>query len=181
MKKMRVVTFWILSVFIVTAGPASASCLMPPPLKEAIAQSPVVFVGEVLKSSNSDRTATVQVIEIWKGSVPEGTVEVLGGPEADNTATSVDRTFEAGVTYLFVLYQGMKDGRFQDNSCSSTRPYKDHYDSLRPASAQVLSPNSGGRDVAQGVAFPIVPVVLVVLLLVAGLVILISRRSADSA
>ena len=160
MKRILVVSCCALVVSLGVAGPAVASCVPLPPLEEAIAKSPVVFVGETTATSNEDRTATVEVSEIWKGEVPEGSVEVVGGAEGANTVSSVDRTYEVGITYLFVLYEPMKGGRFRDNSCSATAPYKERFDKLRPASAQVVSGDDRGTDDVQGVSFPPVPIIL---------------------
>ena len=144
-------------------SPAVASCIQLPRLSESLATSQLVFVGEVVEVTNNDRTATVEVIEIWKGSVPEGTVEIVGGAEGANTASSVDRTYRAGVVYLFVPDRRMKDGRFSVSSCSPTRPYRDRFDRLRPATAQIVSDGDrgeSGTDDSQGVSSPLVPIIL---------------------
>ncbi len=155
MKKTLVVSCFGLLLSVLIAGPASADCMALPPLDESVAASPVVFVGDVVAVDNDGRLARVQVTEIWKGDVPEGTVEVLGGAEGPGMVTSVDRSYRNNTTYLFVLYEGMKGGRFHDNICTATQPYKDRFADLRPASAREV-PTGGplsGDD--QGVEFPL--------------------------
>ncbi len=178
MKRILVVSCCALVASLGAAGSAVASCAPLPPLKQAIAKSPVVFVGETTATSNEDRTATVEVSEIWKGEVPEGSFEVVGGAEGANAASSVDRAYEVGITYLFVLYEPMKGGRFRDNSCSATAPYKDRFDKLRPASAREV-PESGSLDAdSQGIGFPL-PVVLVAGLVFAVALVFVMRRSSS--
>lgn len=109
---------------------ALASCIAPLPLAKALAQAPVVFVGTVLRTSNSDRTAVVRVEQVWHGPAISGEVQVLGGPEDGAAATSVDRTFQIGVTYLFVPTNTRAP--FRDNACTSTQPYTSDLDRFRP-------------------------------------------------
>lgn len=129
-------------VLAVLGGPAAASCAAPPPLPEAIDDARTVFVGTVTDTSNDDRWATVAVSDVWKGDVA-GVVEVRGGP-ADppgpmEAASSVDRAFRDGATYLFVPSGG--DGEvFHDDACSSTTRYGERFDHLRPDDAATPGP-----------------------------------------
>lgn len=118
-------------------GPASASCAEPPPLRSALEDAPVAFVGTVVDTTNDDRWATVEVSEVWAGEAGD-VVEVRGGPEDPpgpmNVASSNDRAFREGETYLF-LPRGGEGGVFQDDACSSTTGYTDEIADLRPAAA----------------------------------------------
>lgn len=109
---------------------ALASCIAPRPLSESLASAPAAFVGTVLSVSNGDRTAIVKVEQVWKGPALSGTVEVDGGP-TDGSITSVDRTYQVGVRYLFVPVNGSPP--FQDNNCSATQPYTADLAQYRPA------------------------------------------------
>ncbi|MGH9185353.1 MAG: hypothetical protein ACRD0U_06015, partial [Acidimicrobiales bacterium] len=75
-----------------TAPRAVASCMPQPSLETAIEQTPIVIVGTVSSTRSRDRIATVNVDEVWKGTI-EPTFELWAGPEQDNEATSVDRTY----------------------------------------------------------------------------------------
>jgi hypothetical protein len=145
------------------ANPATtlADCAMPPDIQTAIQSSHIVFVGKVTGTANRDSWATVAVGDIWRG--PEQPAEVLikGGP-AGNAATSVDRTFEVGVTYLFFPYDDPTAG-LSDNSCTSTTPWKQEFGDLRPSDAHAPAAalaGAGGFDFA-GVLGPIVVAVAV--------------------
>lgn len=120
------------------ASPAVASCAAPPPLARAIEDAPTVFVGTVTDTSNDDRWAVVDVSDVWKGDVA-AQVEVRGGPEnppgPTNVASSIDRTFRDGETYLF-LPRDDGDTVFRDDSCSSTTRYRESFERLRPAGVQ---------------------------------------------
>lgn len=125
-------------VAIALPGPASASCAQPPPLRVALEDAPVAFVGTVVATTNDERWATVEVSEVWAGEAGE-VVEVRGGPEDPpgpmGVASSVDRSFRDGETYLF-LPSGGEGGVFQDDACSSTTRYTEQVDDLRPAAAE---------------------------------------------
>lgn len=115
-----------------------ASCAAAPPLRVAIEDAPHAFVGTVTETSNDGRWALVAVSEVWSGDA-EAVVEVRGGP-ADppgplEAASSVDRTYDEGETYLFVPYGGRGD-LFHDNSCSSTSELAEGMEELRPAGAR---------------------------------------------
>src|SRR5881296_3549539 len=78
----------------------AASCLPPPILPVAISTAAVAFVGTVRQVTNLDRTAVLDVEEIWKGPNLPDHVEVHGGPEQPDRMTSVDRTWQQGARYL---------------------------------------------------------------------------------
>ena len=117
---------------LVLSQPAAASCMVLPQLSKALADAPVVFVGTVVETKHDGRVATVEVEQVWKGSV--GALVVVNGGGASITemeraeangealATSVDRAYENGVRYL-VLPWHVRGQVMSDNACSSTQPY----------------------------------------------------------
>jgi hypothetical protein len=87
------------------AGPAAASCALPP------AASPYAFTGTVTAVDDGGRVATVQT---ESGRV----VTVLGTPEVSSAATSVDRFYVVGARYRFHPLNG--DSPYRDNACTAT-------------------------------------------------------------
>jgi hypothetical protein len=123
-----------LGTLLVLPTPVAASCIAPPPIEEAVESAEMVFIGTVRDVANHNRTAGVEVQEIWRGPDLPARVIVHGGPEDPNLITSVDRTFAAGTTYLFVL---SAVGRpLQDSGCSSTVEWNAGLGALRPADAR---------------------------------------------
>lgn len=106
-------------------------CAPPLPIEKAVF-SDLVFVGRVTDTANSGRSATVEVTEVWRGDVPTP-ITVNGGSDPTNPAED-DRTFEVGVTYLFIPAQldGLRQGFVTDSVCSSTTPWTDDLARLRP-------------------------------------------------
>jgi hypothetical protein len=97
------------AVLIGSAGPAAASCVLPP------RTSPAAFTGTVTAVANDGRVATVRTDD---GRV----VEVVGTPDLHQGAgrTSVDRRFDVGVRYQFHPLNDTSP--YQDNACTATRP-----------------------------------------------------------
>jgi hypothetical protein len=122
----------LVPLLLAPAAPVLASCIMPPPIEEAVRDADVVFVGTVIRVANLDRWATVAVEEVWKGPDMAPLVEVRGGP-GGNAASSVDRSFTAGTRYLFLPF--IAEGALQDSSCSSTTEFAADLIRLRPATA----------------------------------------------
>jgi hypothetical protein len=125
-------------------GVAGASCMAPPAVDDAIRQADIVVVGTVSTTRSRGRIATVQVEDVWKGHVASE-LEVFGGPASENVFTSVDRTYEIGTRYLLFVhepsahgYSPTFGGRYEDNSCSDTRPYTNDLAALRPTGATSL-------------------------------------------
>ncbi len=114
-------------------GTAAASCMEFPPLEEHLAQAQVVLVGTVQAVTNEDRTARVEVHEIWRGDDVPALVTVHGGPDDLEMTTSGDRYYRPGVRYLFAV-QAL-DGRLEDNACTATQEWTDDLAALRPADA----------------------------------------------
>jgi hypothetical protein len=125
---------------------ATARCVQPTPIEEAVRTSDVVIVGTVVAVAEEGTRAAVKVEEIWRGSAIEAEVTVWGGPGG---RTSVDRTFVAGARYLFTLILG-EGGRLTDSLCSSTVEWDEHLAALRPLNA--MQPQPAGDDAAQPTA-----------------------------
>jgi hypothetical protein len=157
-------------LLLAAPGSVLADCMMPPPVQEAAQTAEIVFVGTVAETSNHNSWANVQVEEVWRGPDQPAAVIVKGGP-AGNMATSVDRSFEVGMKYLFFPYAD-DAGSLADNSCTNTVQWSADLAQLRPADArQPLGATEAeeGFDVA-GVIAPLGVAVLVGgVLLVAGL------------
>jgi hypothetical protein len=148
---------------------ALASCRLPLAIQEAVNSADIVFVGTVVGTENGNAWATVRIEEIWRGPDQPASVVVRGGP-GGNTATSVDRSFEVGVRYLFFPFAG-ENGVLSDNACSSTTPWSAELAALRPAGARVLTPPTGqaGFDPMSIVIPAGVALLVAALLLGAGL------------
>jgi hypothetical protein len=122
------------------AGSAAASCAVMGSDEERLDSSEVVFVGRVTDTDNQDRWAIVEIDEIWWGPDVPGTVEVRGG-ERPGVGSSVDRSYEVGVRYLFAVAD--RGGILTDNSCTMTRHWDDGLLRLRPVDARLPAPDSG--------------------------------------
>jgi hypothetical protein len=122
-------------------GVVIASCAQFPPLEQHIAQADVVFVGTVLSTADEQRTALVEVDEIWHGAELPQQVTVHGAMSSTGFS-SIDRTFETGVRYLFAT--AFANGRLDDNSCTATQPWTDELARLRPTSA--IGPTEAPAD-----------------------------------
>lgn len=158
------------------AGPAAASCAPPIPMGTALDDAPAVFVGTVRDVTNGDRWATVEVTDVWKGDV-DALVQVKAGPKDPpgplGAASSVDRTYREGKTYLFVPHSG-RGIEFQDSICSATTVYRDALDRFRPADA-VRPP---GDAVVDDSATPWWAIGAAAAAAVAGATLLLRRRAA---
>lgn len=126
-------------ILALVPGPARASCIFGGPYPQRLDDSPLVFVGTVIATSNGDRNVTVTVEEVWKGAGISGTVEIHGGAQQENTYTSVDRTYENGTRYLFAPYKLSPKGIYLDNACTPTRTWGDKLERLRPDDAVILA------------------------------------------
>jgi hypothetical protein len=164
----------VAAAFAILSAPGAvlADCMMPPPIEEAVRSSEVVFVGTVVAVQDQGRRATVEIDEIWRGPDLPVTTIILGGQ--GEGFTSVDRTYEVGVKYVFFPYVDPDTRALIDNLCSNTTPWLDDYEEIRPAEARppIGDPSAepAGFDVAGLV--PIGALVLAVagVLLVVGLV-----------
>ena len=163
-----------LALWLLVPAPVAASCAMPIPIEEAIRAGQVVITGTVTATENMGRWATVEVHEIWKGPDLPATVAVLGGP-GPGTASSIDRSFNAGARYLFVLAMD-EQGQLHDNSCSATAEMAAGENQLRPkdfrtpvaAETTDTGPDLGGVIGAGAVALVVAAALLVVGLMARG-------------
>ena len=117
-------------------GPTTATATFCPgfeSLEEHLQEADVVFTGTVVATRNLDRTAVVQVHEVWKGAPLPAQVTVHGGPDDPNMWSSAERTFERG-DYLFAT--NLHDGKLTDNVCSATGKWLAELEAFRPAGAQ---------------------------------------------
>jgi hypothetical protein len=171
-KLLRLALVTVAAAVALVAIPSAtvASCRLAPDIKTAVLSADIVFVGTVTATSNRDSWATVAVEEVWRGPDQPAEVVVKGGP-AGNAATSVDRTFEVGVKYLFFPYVDPAVG-LSDNSCTSTIQWSDDLLALRPSDARTSAGVTGtetGFDVG-GLLGPLaVAVVVAGVLLAVGL------------
>ena len=125
------------SLITLTAA-AEASCAASPDVSKAVASASTLFVGTVTAVDARAVVATVEVTDVWRGDV--SSPATVSGSPATTGATSVDRSYAVGSTYLFVPFS--KQGEvWQDNICTATRPYDAAAAKLRPAGAHLISPS----------------------------------------
>jgi len=185
MKRLLVTLTVFAGVLAVAASPAAASCAEIPPVKKAIADADILFVGTVVETTNDDRWATVEVEEVWKGGDIADVVEVRAGPPDPpgpiSVAGSNDRTYRAGVRYLFFPY-GAKGDILQDSACSRTTRLTRAVERFRPASmerptpAPEPTPASPGQSESLSLLLPVGVAVVVVAL---GGFVFARRRGAE--
>lgn len=131
-----------LAVLATTPRPALASCISPPPLDEAIAQAPMVFVGTVEAVEHGGGVATFAVEEVWVGD--DLTRVTVHGAQEPGAVTSIDRTFMAGERYLvFPMPEGSV---LKDNSCTSTQVWSEELAAFRPADARTVDAGAAPGD-----------------------------------
>ena len=127
-------------IVVLDAAPAGASCASPVTIPAGIARADVVVVGTVTGTHSRGRIAEVSVVERWKGDVGS-TFELAGGPAADNTMTTVDRSYDIGTTYLLFAMApalhhsaGSFGAALEDNACSNTEAWTANLARDRPSS-----------------------------------------------
>jgi len=125
---------------------ALASCAVTPQLATALSGAPAVFVGTVTSVDHAGRVADVHVDDVWKGRVA-AVVHVVGTPDINAGATSVDRYYTVGQKYLYIPFAGVGD-RFQDNNCTLTQPYSAGLLAHRPSNALGPPQAPGPSDAA---------------------------------
>lgn len=125
---------------------ALASCAVAPQLATALSDAPAVFVGTVTSVDHDGRVVNVHVDDVWKGRVA-AVVQVVGTPDLNAGATTVDRYYTVGQNYLFIPFAGVGD-RFQDNNCTLTQPFSAGLMAYRPSDAIGPPPTSGPSDAA---------------------------------
>jgi hypothetical protein len=155
------------AVAVAGVGPAAASCALSADPVDAVNSAPILFVGKVTRVTNAARTAEVSVLEVWRGPDQPQVVVVHGGPDG-NAATSVDRTYEEGVTYLFFPSVAAGSTQMQDSACSNTTPYDNAISDLRPPDVRspVGAAGHTGLDLSGLLPFGVAGLAFVVLLVV---------------
>ncbi len=166
-----------------TAGaPAGAQTELgcPPDagIEVRIADATTVFTGTVRAVANQGRTATVDVIRVWKGGTLPTRVQVTGTNATQvKVVTALDRLYARQATYLFLPTSGASP-RFTENRCSATRPLTTELAALAPG-------GGGAVPVGEGVPLPrgdlgkFVPLMVAVpLLLVLAVLVLLGRRAS---
>jgi hypothetical protein len=161
-----------------TAGAAQASCAVPSALPEQIKAAALVFVGTVLSTSDDNRVAYVRVESIWKGPLGAEYVNVHGSPGSAGTVTSVDRHYQAGTRYLFILYSAEQP--LQDNDCTGTQPYTNALASLRPSGARPPAVGYPNDPMPNPQLAELVIGAVIVIVLVAAAVVVIATRGMRS-
>ena len=155
---------------LLAADPAEASCGTPAPTPQRLQEATVVFVGRVVTTTNKGRTAHVRVEQVWKGAPVSDRVTVKGGPDDESARSSVDRSFRAGVRYLFVPERD--GGQFRDTSCSATVEYSGALAQFAPDTVTLPRRSStGSSGLARQAAIALAVVLVAVILSVA-----VSRR-----
>lgn|SRR5262245_63447216 len=167
-------------LLLAAPGTALADCMQPAPIEQAVKTADIVFVGTVDDTAQGQRWASVTVEEVWRGPDQPKHVVIKGGP-AGNTATSVDRSFEVGVKYIFLPYVDPEGSGLADNTCTNTQPWADEMKAIRPADfrqpLESAAPTSAGFDL--GPFVPIVATAVVVFLVLLG-VGLVARGRSDA-
>ena len=120
MRNRVLITLALVAAAIVApAGAAHGQCSPALSTEGSLAETEIAFVGRVADRSNRDRTAVVEVLEVWKGRPLPPTVTVNGGPEDLSQQTAVDRAFLLGQIYLVMPANDRVP--FQDSLCSGTQ------------------------------------------------------------
>ena len=152
------------------ADPAEASCGPSAPTPQRLQEATVAFVGRVETTTNEGRTAHVRVEQVWKGAPVSDRITVQGGPDDENARSSVDRSFRAGVRYLFMPERA--GGQFRDTSCSGTVEYSSAVAQFVPDTVTLPRRSStGSSGLARQGAIALAVVVVAVIVSVA-----VSRR-----
>lgn len=109
---------------------AEASCAPPEPLQQRIARADAVVFARVMGFEGiqpNRRALMVQVLRVYKGSVPER-IFVAAGPGGEGggapgqvVVTSVDYAAEPGTEHVFYLKQHAPAG-FSTDACSGSHP-----------------------------------------------------------
>jgi len=144
------VTGLVAAGLTVAAGPAAAQAELgcPPDrgVDAAMEQAPTVFTGTVRQLGNKGRTATVDVIRVWKGAPVPKRVEVQGTIATQaKVVTALDRLYARERTYLFVPTSGASP-RFRENRCSASRQLT--------AELAAKEPSGGVPPQGEGVPLP---------------------------
>ena len=145
MARAFLVVVLALGALVVESAGAQASCAVPSPIRDQVSTAELVFVGKVVFTSDNDRVARVRVESIWRGPELPAYVDVHGSSVSGPSASSIDRKFNAGMRYLFVLYSANQP--LQDNSCSGTQIFTTELAALAPAGARSPAPATASDEI----------------------------------
>lgn len=167
----------VIAALVAAPAPAFADCQMAPPIEEAVRTADLVFVGSVTAIADGGRSASVRVEEVWRGGEMPAEVTVLGGTEPAQPMED-DRTFEAGVRYVFFPF--VVDGQLVDSICTATAPWVEGFAAVRPADARTPLPSATGTASGPLAAVADLALPLLTALLIGGaavaVAIVVSRR-----
>jgi hypothetical protein len=122
-------------------GAAFAECTDPPPLEDALRESPIAIIGEVTAAGLDADEATISVQWIWKGpDLPEELV--LQTPSTPTLSGEVGFRFRAGTTYIIFLQD--TTGPYEVGECSGTRRYRSDGQAI-PPELQLAAGATAGR------------------------------------
>jgi len=140
----RLATAALVASALIGAAPhaAHAACVTPVDQVTAMQRADSVFVGRVTELSDLNRTATMAVLETWKGADLGSEVTVNGSFSGSPVVGPGDRTYLLGTTYLVIPFGSRSP--FFDDACSGTGLYV-------PSGGQIPPQfhNAVGRMVAQ--------------------------------
>jgi hypothetical protein len=117
-------------------GNVAAICVWLDPIPTAfdVASTPVVFVGTVASTTDTDRTGYLTVDEIWRGpDLPRVTTLYGGDPQV---IFEDDGHWTLGIRYL-VFASAEPGGKLVAGGCGPTQAYQSSFDALRPADARL--------------------------------------------
>lgn len=180
---MRWLPAAVAAVLLVASGSAPAGaqadlgCAPDVDIRTRIAETPTVFIGTVRALDNKGRTATVDVIRVWKGSPVPKRVQVTGTIATQSkVVTALDRLYALDRTYLFLPTSGSTP-RFAENRCSATQQLTPQLAAAEPDDA--VPPTGEGVPLPKGGLGRYVPL-MVVLPALLGLAVLLlgTRRKA---
>lgn len=169
----------VIAVLAAAPAPAFADCQMAPRIEGAVRTAGLVFVGSVTAIANGGRSASVRVEEVWRGGEMPADVTVLGGTEPAQPMED-DRTFEAGVRYVFFPF--VVDGQLVDNICTATAPWIEGFAAARLADAWPPLPSASAAASGPFAAVADLALPLLTALLIGGaavavaVAVLVSRR-----
>lgn len=175
----------VAAVIVIPATTAYAQCGLARTVEQSLAEADIAFVGRVVDRSNLDRTAVLQVMEVWKGADLPSTVTVNGGPENAAQQTSIDRTFLLSQIYL--VMPATSRSPFEDSLCSGTRLWSTPTGSIPPllqaaagrelpiliVPSDVVAPDDGGSSAPLGISGAGLGAIVIVLAL--GLILGVRR------
>lgn len=111
-----------IGLWLVPAGASAASCSGPSDVQAGLRDSPSVFVGDVVATSERDRVAEMQVVAVWKGPDLPERVSVWGTADTSLTVAANDARFTIGTRYLVIPENTRQP--FLATRCSATSPIR---------------------------------------------------------